>query len=107
MTNAILVIGALVTAKGLVGVWLQGMFYERGFPRAATFGEVRSAFTYPTMFVTLGALVVAGVLLSSSLTAGWSSRRRLVVFICFGAFVLVACATCGHLATSRVAKILN
>jgi hypothetical protein len=102
-----LVVGALITASGLVGVWLQGMFYERGFPRAATFGEVRSAFTWPTMFTTLGALIVTGVLLASPITAGWSPRRRLVVFLCFGAFVLAASAICGHLATNRVAKLLN
>ena len=103
----VLIIGALLTAGGLVGVWLQGMFYERGFPTAATFGEVRSAFTWPTAFTTLGSLVVAGVLFSSPVTATWSVRRRLVVFVCFGLFVLVAAAVCGHLATSRVAKILN
>ena len=102
-----LFIGALLTAGGLVGVWLQGMFYERGFPTAATFGEVRSAFTWPTTFTTLGSLVVAWAVFASSATAAWSARRRLVVFVCFGVFVLVAVAVCGHLATSRVAKILN
>lgn len=103
----VLFVGALLTAGGLVGVWLQGMFYERGFPTAATFEEVRSAFTWPSAFTALGSLIVAGVLFTSPITAGWSSRQRLVGFICFGAFVLVAIAICGHFATSRVAKILN
>src|SRR5262245_3542783 len=103
----VLIIGALLTAGGLVGVWLQGMFYERGFPTAATFAEVRSAFTWPTAFTTLGGLVVAWALLSSSVTAAWPARRRLVVFVCFGVLVLVGSAVCGHLATSQVAKILN
>lgn len=102
-----LVVGALLTAGGLFGVWLQGMFYEGGIRTAATFGEVRAAFTWPTMFTTLGTLMVSGVLLESPLTATWSSRGRLVAFICFGAFVLAASVICGHLATSRVAKILN
>ena len=103
----LLVIGALMTAGGLFGVWLQGLFYRGGFPTAATFGEVRSAFTWPTAVTTLGSLIVAGVLFSSSITATWTPRRRLVAFVCFGVFVLVACAVCGHLATARVAKILN
>jgi hypothetical protein len=102
-----LVVGVLLTAGGLAGVWLQGMFYEGGFPTAATFEEVRSAFTWPTMFTTLGTMVVTGILLASPLTAPWSSRRRLVVFICFCAFVLATSAICGHLATKRVANILN
>ena len=103
----VLIAGALLTLGGLVGVWLQGMFYERGFPTAATFGEVRSAFTWPTAFTTSGSLIVAAALFSSSATAAWSARRRLVVFVCFAVFVLVAATVCGHLATSRVAKILN
>lgn len=103
----VLIAGALLTLGGLVGVWLQGQFYERGFPTAATFGEVRSAFTWPTAFTTSGSLIVAVVLLSSSMPAAWSARRRLVVFLCFAAFVLMAATVCGHLATSRVAKILN
>ncbi len=103
----ILVFGALLTAGGLFGVWLQGTVYQDGFPTPATFGEVRFAFTGPTAVTTLGTLVVSGVLFSSSITAGWSPRRRLAVFVCFGVVVLLACAACGHLATARVAKILN
>lgn len=103
----LLLIGALTTAGGLFGVWLQGLFYRGGFPTAATFGEVRSAFTWPTALTTLGSLIVAGVLFASSITASWSPRRRLVVFISFGVFVLLACAVCGHFATARVANILN
>ena len=103
----LLLMGALATASGLFGVWLQGSFYRGGFPTAATFGEIRSAFTWPTALTTLGSLIVAGVLFASPITASWPPRRRLVVFICFGLFVLVTCAICGHLATARVAYILN
>ena len=103
----LLVIGALLTAGGLFGVWLQGMLYQNGFPTPATFGEVRFAFTGPTAVTTLGSLIVSGVLFSSSITAAWSPRKRLAVFVCFGVFVLLACALCGHFATARVARILN
>lgn len=103
----ILVLGSFLTAGGLFGVWLQGMLYQDGFPTPATFGEVRLAFTGPAAVTTLGSFVVSGVLFSSSITAGWSPRRRLAVFVCFGVFVLLACVVCGHLATARVAKILN
>jgi hypothetical protein len=103
----VLVIGALLTASGLFGVWLQGMVYQNGFPTPATFGEVRFAFTGPTAVTTLGSLIVSGVLFSSSITAAWSPRKRLALFVCFGVLVLAACALCGHLATARVARILN
>ena len=104
---SLLAVGALTTVGGLFGVWLQGAFYRGGFPTAATFGEVRSAFTWPTAFTAFGCLTVAGVLFASPITASWSPRRRLVVFMSFGVFVLLACAVCGHLATARVASILN
>lgn len=102
-----LVIGALLTAGGVFGVWLQGWFYEGGFPTAATVGEVRDAFTWPTAFTTAGSLVVTAVILSSPLTSSWSTSRRLATFVTFALLVLVACTVCGHLAGSRVAKILN
>jgi hypothetical protein len=103
----VLMLGALATIGGLFGVWLQGAFYRGGFPTAATFGEVRSAFTWPTAFTSFGCLTVAGVLFASPITAPWSLRRRLVVFLSFGVLVLLACGICGHLATARVADILN
>lgn len=102
-----LMVGVFVTMGGLIGVWLQGMFYEGGFPTPATFGEVRAAFTWPTACTTCGSLVVAASLFSSSVTADWSARRKLAVFIGFAVFVLVAVTVCGHLAAIRVAKILN
>lgn len=103
----VFVVGALLTVSGLAGVWLQGKFYQGGFPVAATFGEVRSAFTWPTAFTTLGSLIIAGLLFASPITATWSSRRKLVTLICFGAFVLATAALLGHLAATRVGKILN
>jgi hypothetical protein len=103
----VLLIGVLLTAAGLLGVWLQGMFYAQGFPAAMTFGEARSAFTWPTAFTTLGSLLIAWALLASSLTATWPPKRRLAVFICFVVFVLVTATICGHLATSRIANLLN
>jgi hypothetical protein len=102
-----LVAGTLLTGGGLFGVWLQGWVYERGFPTPATFGEVRFVFTGPTAVTVLGSFLVSGVLLASSITASWSARRRLVVFAAFGVLVLALCVVCGHLATARVAKILN
>ena len=103
----LLLIGALATVSGLFGVWLQGFFYRGGFPTAATFGEVRSTFTCPTALTTLGSLIVTGMLFASPITALWPPRRRLIVFICFSVLVLVTCAVSGHLATTRVARILN
>ena len=103
----VLVVGVLLTIAGLVGVWLQGMFYARGFPVAATFGEVRAAFTWPTMITVLGTLIVTGVLFASPVSAAWSFQRRVAVFISFGVIVVIASAACGHLAAVRVAKILN
>jgi hypothetical protein len=50
---------------------------------------------------------VAGVLFASPITDSWTPRRRLIVFVSFGVFVLLACGICGHLATARVAGILN
>ncbi len=102
----LLVVGLLITVGGLFGVWLQGSFYRRGFPTAATFGEVRMAFTWPTAVTTFGSLIVSGVLFSSPITAKWTPRRKLVTFIFFAVFVLLACAVCGHLATTRIADIL-
>jgi hypothetical protein len=59
------------------------------------------------MTITPQHMIIAVVIFTSSLTSGWSSRRRLVVFMCFAFFVLAACAICGHLAACRVAKILK
>src|SRR6476646_6158486 len=84
----ILLFGALLTAGGLTGVWLQGLFYEKGFPTAATVGEVRNAFTWPTLFTTLGAFTVAGILFGSPITLGWLSRRRWLVYVSFVVLVL-------------------
>jgi hypothetical protein len=100
-------VGSLLTAGGLFGVWLQGRFYDGGFPTAATVGEVRDAFTCPTAFTTAGSLVLAAVILISPLTVSWTTTRRLVGFISFALFVIAACVACGYFAGSRVAKILN
>ena len=99
--------GIILTAGGLFGVWLQGVVYENGFPTPATVGEVRAAFTLPSAVMTGGSLLVAAVILASSLTGAWTKTRRLAVLFYFAVFVLVTCAICGHLAGSRVAKILN
>ena len=103
----VLLVGAVLTAGGLFGVWFQGRFYEGGFPTAATVGEVRDAFTWPTAFTTAGSLVVACVILASPLTSSWPTSRRYVAFITFALLVLVACTVCGHFASSRVARILH
>ena len=107
LAHLVLIFGLFLTLAGLFGVWLQGRFYERGFPTAATFGEVRLAFTGPTTFAMLGSLLVSWALLSSPVTAAWSARRRFMAFCCFGVFVLLVAAICGHMATSKVAGILN
>jgi hypothetical protein len=103
----VLVVGAISTLGGLFGVWLQGLFYRGGFPTAATFGEVRCAFTWPTAFTIFGCLTVASVVFASPITVSWAPRRRLVAFVSFAVLVLFACAVCGHLAAARVAGILN
>ena len=100
-------IGAVFTAGGLFGVWLQGRFYDGGFPTAATIGEVRQAFTWPTAFTTAGSVILAAVILASPLTTAWPSSRRVVVFVVFALLVLVDCTVCGHLAGSRVSRILH
>jgi hypothetical protein len=100
-------VGVLLTAGGLFGVWLQGRFYEGGFPTAATVGEVRAAFTSPTAFTTAGSLVVGAVILASPLTSSWPTSRRYIAFVAFALLVLVACTVCGHVAGSRVAPILR
>ena len=99
--------GVVLTAGGLFGVWLQGRFYDGGFPTAATVDEVRQAFTWPTAFTTAGSLIVAAAILASPLTATWPSSRRVVAFVVFALLVLVACTVCGHLAGSRVSRILH
>jgi len=103
----VLVIGCLLTASGLFGVWLQGWFYKGGFPTAATVSEVRDAFTWPAANTTAGSLFMAAVILASPLTASWTSKRRLTVFVVFTVLVIAACFVCGYFAGSRVAKILN
>jgi hypothetical protein len=95
-------LGLLLTSGGLFGVWLQGLFYEDGFPTPATVGEVRAAFTLPTAFTTAGSLIVAAVILASPATATWPMSRRAVAIITFALLVLLACTVCGHLAGSRV-----
>ena len=103
----VLLVGAVLTAGGLFGVWFQGRFYAGGFPTAVTVGEVRNAFTWPTAFTTAGSLVVACVILASPLTSTWSMSRRYVAYITFALLVLVTCTVCGHFAGSRVARILD
>jgi hypothetical protein len=103
----VLVLGIVLTLGGLVGIWLQGLFYRGGFPTAATLGEVRAAFTWPALVTTCGSLTVAVVVLASRITSSWSPGRRVVVFTGFGVFVLAGCALCGHLAALRVAAILK
>lgn len=99
--------GLLLTAGGLLGVWLQGRFYEGGFPTAATVGEVRGAFTWPTIFTSAGSFVSSAVILDGPFTASWTLTRRLFGLIAFAAVVLTATAVGGYLAGSRVAPILN
>ena len=99
--------GLLLTAGGIFGVWVQGLFYQGGFPTAATFGEVQMAFTLPVATTTLGSMLVSWVVFVSSCTASWSPRKRVGVFICFGFIVMLGCVVCGQLATARVATILN
>src|SRR6187399_2376830 len=77
------VVGVVLTAGGLFGVWLQGRFYDGGFSTAATVSEIRQAFTWPTALTTAGSLVVAAVILSSPLTASWPRNRRVVAFVAF------------------------
>ena len=103
----IAVVGIALTAGGLFGVWLQGLFYEGGFSVAATIGEVRAAFTWPTAFTTAGSLVVAAVILASPLTSLWPASRRYIAFLTFALLVLATCTVCGHYAGSRVASILH
>jgi hypothetical protein len=103
----VLSIGLLVTAGGMCGVWVQGLFYQGGFPTAATPGVVRDAFTWPTLFTTLGTMIVSGILLAGPLGPHWSHRRRVGAFLCFSALVLITVSVCGHLAMRRVAAILN
>ena len=100
-------IGFALTAGGLFGVWVQGRFYERGFPTAATVSEVRQAFTWPTAFTTGGSRVVATVILSSPLTASWPRSRRVGAFVAFALVILMASFVCGHLAGSRVSRMLH
>ncbi|HVY71432.1 MAG TPA: hypothetical protein VHH73_15975 [Verrucomicrobiae bacterium] len=101
------VVGLLFTAGGLAGVWLQGMFYKGGFPTAATFGEVHSAFTWPAAFTSLGTLIITGDLLASPLTLNWTLRKKFAALAAFEALVLMAIGVCGYLATWRVAGILH
>ena len=103
----ILVIGLLLALSGLFGIWLQGRFYDGGFPTAATVGEVRDAFTWPAANTTAGSLFIAAVILASPLTASWTAKRRLAVFVVFTVLVITACFVCGYFAGSQVAKILN
>jgi hypothetical protein len=103
----VLLLGLLLTASGLFGVWLQGWFYRGGFPTAATVGEVRGAFTWPAANTAAGSLFIAAVILASPLTASWTASRRLAVFVVFTVLVLAACFTCGYFAAGRVAKMLN
>ena len=99
--------GFLLTAGGLLGVWLQGCFYEGGFPTAATLGEVRTAFMGPTIFTTSGALVSSAVILTGPFSASWTLKRQLFGLALFAAVVLAAAMVCGHLAGSRVVHNLN
>jgi hypothetical protein len=103
----LLLVGVLSTIAGLSGVWLQGFFYRDGFPVAATFGEVRFAFTGPTAVTVFGCLLVCGVVLASPLTERWPRPRKLAVFVSFSAVVLLACLVCGHFAAVRVQSILR
>lgn len=100
-------IGLLVTSGGMLGVWVQGPFYERGFPTAATPEEVRQAFTWPTLFTTTGSMIASAILLAAPLGPSWSPRRRTASFICFAVFVVVTTLVCGHLAMRRVAGIVH
>ena len=103
----IFAIGILVTLGGMLGVWIQGPFYERGFPTAATPEEVRQAFTWPTLFTTTGSMIASAILLAAPLGPSWSPRRRTVLFLSLATFVVLATLVCGHLAMRRVAGILN
>lgn len=103
----VLTMGVILTAGGLFGVWFQGVVYEKGFPTPATVGEVRAAFTLPAAVMTAGSLLVATIILASPLTDLWTRTRRIAALVSFAVFVLVACTICGHLAGSRIAKILN
>ena len=102
-----LLVGVLLTITGLFGVWVQGLFYRGGFPTPATFGEVRMAFTLPAAVTTLGSLIVTCVVFASSIALTWSPRQKLTVVVCYGVIVLLGCGVAGHLATTRIASMLN
>ena len=100
-------VGVLITLAGVLGVWTQGLFYQHGFPTAATPGEVRQAFAWPALFTSLGSMIVSGALLAAPLGQSWSPRRRLTAWSTFGTVVVLATFLAGHLAMLRVAEILH
>ena len=98
-----LITGLILTAGGLFGVWLQGIFYE-GTLEPYTVDEVRLAFIMPTIVTTIGCMFVATVTLVSPLTEPWTKKRRVALVALFASLVLGICIMCGHLAGSRVSK---
>ncbi len=102
-----LVLGFLLTIAGWVGIYLQGSTYKGGFPIAATFDEVRLAFTLPTVVTASGCWVVCGVLLASPLSAHWPPRRKFAAFAIYGIVQAGGCALSGHWAAQIVAPVLN
>ncbi|MCB1128594.1 MAG: hypothetical protein KDM81_19010 [Verrucomicrobiae bacterium] len=96
----VLLFGALLTAGGLLGVWIQEPLQ---LPTPLTFGEVWFFFSAPAALVSSGTVVVSALIFCSPITAAWPIWRRLVVIVCFGLLVVAGCCLCGYLATERIA----
>jgi len=103
----ILLTGVGMTLAGLFGVWLQGPFYNGGFPTAATFDEIHVAFTWPTAFTACGGMLLTTVILVSPFTRAWNQRGRFVVLAVFVFLLLLACHIAGLLATRWVEDMLT
>ncbi|MCW1914871.1 hypothetical protein OJ996_14885 [Luteolibacter sp. GHJ8] len=100
-----LVMGVLVIAGGIFGIWLQGEFYPPALEEftQATEKEIRMAFFLPGAVTLAGGLLVAPVILSSPLTRGWTASRRALVYALFAGSVILLCYLAAVSAAARAA----
>jgi hypothetical protein len=102
-----LVCGTVLVLGGVVGIFCQGPFWASGVVAAMNPDENALALGLPAGVSLAGALLLSYVILASPLTAHWPPRKRVVVFVVFGSFVLVACGLAAWFAGHVVSRKLQ
>jgi hypothetical protein len=100
-----LILGALASAAGVFGIWMQGIGMYAGIPLHLVYDNLCFSEVYLSMFLAplvtcTGAMLISWVILASKLTANLSAAKRNMWFALFAVMLLA-----GILWSSRIAAV--